>query len=212
MEDEQVRFWTIQPRQLWEQMERGESVRVDPDHPRYGGERPWQYDWLSAGLQRHHSGFDGGWPWWLSCIEPDLDQHRSVVLPGGRDQVSIQLELAETRYATFPLWMWETIHTGHYLAFTQEDLDEWHGALDSAGLGPDTAPLPEPWRGRLESSWERIFDRGPHPRFWYRDREVSEDDSGRNTLMREASEDPVGLTQELRASDVLKVVLFTAVE
>lgn len=61
-----MRFWTIQPRHVWRQMERGDSVRVDPQHPKYKGKRLWQYDWLSAALRRHRSGFDGGWPWWRS--------------------------------------------------------------------------------------------------------------------------------------------------
>ena len=88
-----MRFWTVQPYEIWEQMERGDAVRVDPDHPKYGGTRPWQYEWLSAALARISPGFDGGWPWWLSCREPDLDALRSTTLPGGREQASVELEL-----------------------------------------------------------------------------------------------------------------------
>lgn len=207
---DRVRFWTIQPRVIWEQMERGDSVRVDSDHPRYEGKRPWQYKWLAAGLRHHRRGFDGGWPWWLRCDEPDVADYLGATLPGGREQASIELELPEDRYATFPLWMWETIYTGHYLASTREELEAWHRELRTAVPDPDTGPLAEPWQGRLESSWERIFDRDWQPRFWYRDQELPDQESDLTSLMLEASEDVVGLTQELRSSDAANVVLFTA--
>lgn len=34
-----MRFWTIQPPVVGAQMEQGDSVRVNADHPRYGGQR-----------------------------------------------------------------------------------------------------------------------------------------------------------------------------
>jgi hypothetical protein len=191
-------------------MERGDAVRVDPDHPKYGGKRPWQYEWLSAALVRNSPGFDGGWPWWLSCGEPDLDALRSATLPGGREQASIELELPTDRCPTFPLWMWETIHTGYFLASTREELDAWHGELESAGLEPGVWPLPQPWRDRIEESWERIFDEAWRPRCWYHDEAPSVDDTGLGALMREASVEVVGLTQELRAGDAVRVTPFTA--
>lgn len=203
-----MRFWTVQPLVVWEQMEGGDAVRVDPDHPKYGGERPWQYDWLAAALQRNRPGFVGGWPWWLLCEEPDLAQQRAAKLPGGRDQVSIELELPEDRFAAFPLWMWETIHTGHYLALTGEEFAGWDRELRGAVADPDVRPLPEPWQSSLEESWERLFQPDP-PRFWYRDG-TPPDDPVLAGLMREASEDFVGLTEELRAGDTVDVVRFTA--
>ena len=59
-------------------------------------------------------------------------------------------------------------------------------------------------------SWERIFDRAWRPRFWYRDREPPDGDSSLGALMREASDEMAGLTQELRASDAVSVIPFTA--
>ena len=47
-------------------------------------------------------------------------------------------------------------------------------------------------------------------RLWYRDQELPGEGSEHDTLMREASEDMVGLTQELRADDAVNVALFTA--
>ncbi len=187
-----------------------EGARVDPDNSRYRGRRPWQYEWLSAGLGRNHPGFDGGWPWWLSCQEPDLDQCRSAVLPGGRDQALIELDLSEDRCLVFPLWMWETIHSGLYLAACREEFAGWYGDLDSALPRIEVWPLPQPWRDRIELSWDRIFDRDRHVRFWYRDGEVSDDDSAYGTLAREASEEEVALTQVLAAGDVVNISLFSA--
>ena len=83
----------LSPLEIWQQMEHGKSVRVDPEHPKYGGKRPWQYDWLAAALRRNRSGFDGGWPWWLSCKRPDASQLTLAKLPGGQEQSLIELEL-----------------------------------------------------------------------------------------------------------------------
>jgi hypothetical protein len=204
-----MRFWTIQPREVWQQMRRGDSVRVDPEHLKYGGERPWQYDWLSAALSRSRSGFDGGWAWWLCCEEPDLGRSRSATLPGGPEQALIELELPEDRCATFPLWMWETIYTRHYIALTREELDNWYRELHSAVPNREVWPLPEPWRSRLESSWERMFDLSVDPRCWYRDDELPDEGSELYALMRDASDEMAGLTQELLASDTMNVTLFT---
>lgn len=204
-----VKFWTIQPVAVWAKMKRGEPVRVDPNHPKYGGVRPWQYDWLATTLAHHLPGFSGGWPWWLSCDEPDVAQLASSTLPGGIDQASIELELPEERYITFPLWMWETIYTGEYLAASHEELNGWH--QESLGMSAaDARPLPEPRQARLEVSWEQIFDPAWRPRFWYRDQAPPDDGSQLSRLMREASASPVGLTEELRLSDVVRVSEFTS--
>jgi len=205
-----VSFWTIQPRSVWEQMERGEAVRVDPGHPKYGGEKPWQYEWLAAGLRHNSSGFDGGWPWWLRCDEPDLTRLRKAALPGGREQACIELRLPEERCLTFPLWVWETIYTGHYLALDREEFDGWYRRLRSAVPRPEDRPLPEPWRSQLEASWQRMFSSPCDPRLWYRDQALPDESAGHYTLMKEASEEVVGLTQELLSGDAVDVELFTA--
>lgn len=46
------------------------------------------------------------------------------------------------------------------------------------------------------------------PRFWYRDTHVDVDGSSLSRLLNEASEETVGLTQELRAADVLSAASF----
>lgn len=205
-----MRFWTIQPHEIWHQMERGDSVRVDPEHPKYGGKRLWQYDWLSAALCRNRTGFDGGWPWWLSCERPDLSHARSKTLPGGPEQALIELELPEDRYALFPLWMWETIYSGKYLAPGRDALDSWYQKLRAGIPDRDVWPLPEPWQTQLQLSWELMFDPDSHSRCWYRDDELPDKADDLHILMRDASEGMAGLTQELLASDTVDVSLFTA--
>ncbi len=207
-----MRFWTIQPRAVWKQMERGDSVRVDSDHPKYGGKRPWQYEWLSAALRRNRSGFDGGWPWWLSCEKPDLDRLRSTTQPGGREQTMIELDLPEDRCAIFPLWIWETIYTGNFVAFTRESLDNWRQKLQEAIPEPHVRPLPEPWQARLETSWELMFDNNVDQRCWYRDDEIPAEGDEMHALMKGASEGMAGLTQELRERDTVNATLFTTTE
>ncbi|MCP3974502.1 MAG: DUF3841 domain-containing protein [bacterium] len=203
-----MRFWTIQPRTIWDQMQRGESVRVDPENSRYQGRRPWQYDWLATALADSHPGFDGGWPWWLSCIEPDLRQQRQAELPGGTAQTVLELELPPERYVTFPLWMWETIHLGHYLAANEDELSQWQANAGNRPHEPSAPDSPGAMSGSLDTSWRRLLDVRWRPRFWYRDVEISADGSSLSRLMNEASEEAVGLTQELRADDVLSAASF----
>ena len=201
-----MRFWTIQPIAVVAELDRSGSVRVDQDHQRYRGKRPWQYDWLAAALARHHSAFSGGWPWWLSCEEPDLAAQATRTLPGGGSQASIELEIPEGRYVTFPLWMWETIFTGMYLAAGPDELEDWLEVVDR--ISDDGEALPPSLRDRLEASWDRILDPGWQPRFWYRDRPPPDDDSALARLMREASTTNAGLVEELRAGDVVRVTEF----
>ncbi len=205
-----MRFWTIQPLGVWRQMESGVAVRVDPEHPKYGGKRPWQYDWLAEALRRNRSGFDGGWPWWLSCKKPDVDRLVSSKLPGGREQAMIELELPQDRYATFPLWVWETIYCGQFVAFARETFDEWYRERRAAIPESEGGPLPEPWRTQLESSWELLFDQGIERRCWYRDAELPDEGDELHVLMRDASDEMAALTQELRASDTVEVTRFDA--
>ena len=122
----------------------------------------------------------------------------------------IELELPEDRCATFPLWIWETIYTGHYVAFTRAALDDWYRELRSAVPDRDVWPLPQPWRTQLESSWELMLDRSVDQRCWYRDGELPDEGDDLHILMRDASEEVAALTQELLARDTVDVTLFTA--
>ncbi len=201
-----MRFWTVQPHTVWEKMQTGQGVRVDPDHPKYAGQRPWQYEWLAAALAASHPGFDGDWPWWLSTAEPDLVQQRAAALPGGSKQTLLELELSPERYVTFPLWMWETIHMGHYLAASKDEFDAWQTQFgEDTVVGTEQADR----RLRLESSWQRLLDDEWCPQFWYRDVAIPDDGSSRSRLMRESSVETVGLTEELRSADVVATIEFS---
>ncbi len=107
---------------------------------------------------------------------------------------------------TFPLWMWETIFTGMYLAAGRDELDNWLEVVER--FSDNGIALPPLLRDRLEASWERILDPGRQPRFWYRDRPPPDDDSALARLMREASTTIAGLVEELRAGDVVRVTEF----
>jgi len=56
----------------------------------------------------------------------------------------------------------------------------------------------------------RILDPEWRPRFWYRDEPAPDDDPALSRLMREASTETVGLTEELRGSEVVRVTKFRA--
>lgn len=96
------------------------------------------------------------------------------------------------------------------VALTREALDDWYRALRAAVPDRDIRPLPEPWRTELEESWELMFDRSVERRCWSRDGKLPDEGEEMHALMKGASDEMAGLTQELRASDCVNLTLFTA--
>ncbi len=80
----------------------------------------------------------------------------------------------------------------------------------SALPGIEVWPLPQPWRDQIESTWDRVFDRERHIRFWYRNGEVPDDGSAFGALPKEASEEEVGFSQIPAAGDVVSVKSLNA--
>ena len=161
--DDQETLWTIQPASVWVQIERDGEARVDRRLTSHGAEGIWQYDWLTSQLTRRIGGYASGYPWWAYCAKPDLRVYRHGQIG---EQVRIGFRPTPDSWVRFPLWMWDTIFSYRYLAQSYEEFVEWTQELQSAVPDEDTWPLPEPWRSRLEQSWERLFEPRWHNSCW----------------------------------------------
>ena len=154
--DDHETLWTIQPVSVWVQVEREGKARVDRRFTTYSSESIWQYDWLASQLARRIDGYSAGYPWWAYCKKPDLRSHR-------HNQTGEQVRIGfrpSVGWIRFPIWMWDTIYSGRYLARSYDEFVEWTQEVQAAVPDEETWPLPEPWRDRLEKSWERLFE--PH--------------------------------------------------
>ena len=65
----ECRFWTIQPLEVWQTLQRCTEVRVDTS--RYHHQCvPERYHWLAAQLRLRRPGYSGLLPWWAYCKSP----------------------------------------------------------------------------------------------------------------------------------------------
>ncbi len=148
-------IWTIQPVAVWKDLQERRTLHVDPQSDEYGGYTPHAYQWLQSQLSRRLRRYDWHLPWWAYCIKPDLRLYRHRVCG---EQVRLELEPESDRVVRFPCWAWDTVFRQDYLGATRAEYEAWWSRVRQAVPDEDCWPLPEPWRGQLEKSWERLFD------------------------------------------------------
>ena len=160
-----MRVWTVHPLVVWERLKDAGTLSVDPAFHR-NGYLPWQYQWLAGQMRERVPGYRGGLPWFAYCEKPDLRWVRHS-RPVNEPQVRIEVELDPDRVLAFPLWAWDLVYCGQFIAFTKREHDAWHAALRKAVPDEeDRWPFPEPWQGELEASWRRLFDPQLPARGW----------------------------------------------
>lgn len=187
-----MRLWTIQPLEVWTQLRASGELRVEPERLR-NQYVPAQYRWLQRRL---------GWqslPWWAYCAKPDLRRHRwGAGLRQGKEQ-HVRLELEVSDAVTFPIWAWDTVYAGGYLALSLEEKIAWEKRLEAIPELEDVWPLPEPLRAELEASWERILLELPSTCLW----------RGSGASMLENTTDLEAVYEVLSFSDVRHARIFT---
>jgi hypothetical protein len=155
---ESLRVWTIQPVEVWQQLQQLGELRVDATRlPYSSGYVPESYYWLTRQLRKRVPNWDSDLPWWVYCERPDLRQFRHC-RPWGSQEVRLEIEPAISLADTFPVWAWNQVYTRQYLAKTRAEAERWEARRWQAVPDEDLWPLPDPWRAELESSWERLFD------------------------------------------------------
>lgn len=165
-----MRVWTVQPVNVWEQLQQDGKLTVDKSRLPHNGYVPPQYHWLAEHLKNRLPEYRGELPWWAYCEKPDLRRVRHY-RPSGKRQVRIELEVSHEEAFAMPCWAWHTVYCGDYLSVDREEHDDWVAQLQKAVPDEDTWPLPQPWKAELEASWERLFDPTLIARSWDRESE-----------------------------------------
>lgn len=159
-----TRIWTVQPLEVWEQLQREGRVLVDEARMEYV---PEGYRWLTAQLAQRLRDYPGTLPWWAYCKKPRLGWLRPSRPPG--EHVRIELEPVPGTFLTWPIWAWDAVYGGMYLSFGRREAVAWKRAMRRVVRDEDLWPLPEPWRSELEASWLRLFHPALPTRAWGRD-------------------------------------------
>lgn len=194
-----MKLWTIQPAEVWCQIQADGVAKVDRFRMFGADYVPPAYEWLVDQLALRRDWQPQRLPWWCYCAKPDLRSHRHCCVGS---QVRLELEVDAKRALTMPCWAWDTVYRQDYLALTEREKQDWNERmLSSVPLDPDIQddriplwPLPEPWMSELCASWERLFDPCLPASHWT------------NEHIFEGTE---AVIQEIRGSDVRNVTAFT---
>jgi hypothetical protein len=160
-----MRIWTIQSIAVWEQLQEHGMLRVDEHCDKYNGHIPPAYQWLCGQLQRRLPGYGGHLPWWAYCTKPDLRLYRHT-RPYDQAEVRLELEPTPGSMMRFPCWAWHKVFCQDYLAVSRMEYEDWWSRLRQVVPDEDLWPPPEPWRGQVEKTWERLFDSDLPPLSW----------------------------------------------
>lgn len=144
-----MRFWTVQPSEVWETLQRDGVCLVEPKRLLCV---PEAYTWLVGQLKRRLPGYEGRLPWWLYCERPDLRWVRWS-RPQGEIEVRLELELPAERVHTMLIKDWHKVYGGGWVFRRRHREMCWWDLLERRG-----DPLPVHWQALLERSWERVFD------------------------------------------------------
>jgi hypothetical protein len=161
----ETRLWTIQPLEVWVQLQIHGCVHVDEFRLTTPGYVPDSYRWLVRQLEERLPNYPGTLPWWAHCRKPDLRwvRHRE---PASQRHLRIELEPPPGMFLTFRGWAWDVVFCGQYLSSARAEHDEWMEAMRQDVPDEDMWPLPEPCQSQLEASWLRLFDPDLPPKPW----------------------------------------------
>ena len=168
-----LRGWTIQPWEIWERVEAGESLYVDWG---YSANLHLSYDWLREQLCRRVPGYSGRYPWWAYTTRPDLRRMRHL-RPHATRCVLLELSLPRRTTVVFPSWAWDLIFYHELVSTVRGETEEWRRRMERELSEDPPSPLPEPWRSELYASWERIFEPSFPRAGWRRHTSFSEEEA-----------------------------------
>ena len=107
-----------------------------------------------------------GWYRWQGITQARPDLRATGHLEKGTPVVRIELEIPQEHVLLSDFDAWHSVLNRSYLSISEEDEDAFAEDLKKAGLGRGW-PYPEPFRSRVVSSWQHIFDMDAgEPEWW----------------------------------------------
>jgi|SRR5579871_237589 len=153
-----VRVWTLQALPVWEALQQGETLYVDPARSENVADFREAYRWMCTQMRARLADYQGHLPWWAwHTPKPDLRTVRWRY-PADISYVRLELTLPPERVLLSDRTGWVSVLNGYYLAFSATEAQAWERELAAQGISYPQWPLPEPWHSRVLQSWERIFD------------------------------------------------------
>lgn len=153
-------LWIIQEMKAWERLQQegvlsGDGRRLLSYH-RYAYR--WMTDQMRLRLPPHCGRFPlWGWYRWqdLKRCRPDL--RASGHLTKGAAGVRIEFDIPDGNVLLSDFSGWHCVLNHCFLPMNEEEDDAFTRDLQKAGV-EEGWPYPEPFHGRVISSWQRIFD------------------------------------------------------
>ncbi len=151
-----MHLWTYQPKAVLDTLESVGVVGVDPAFYEDGG--PVAYRWLASRLHRVIPGYSGRFPWWLYTRCP---------WPEGRREGEWMLELEIPAELCFemPIWAWNDVFRGVYLALDRFEFERWQRRCRRSGLQDPPGhweapgePQPAILVDEVMASFDRLFE------------------------------------------------------
>lgn len=156
-----LRLWTIQPRNVWDDLQRQGTLRIDPQNASFSHDLREEYDWMREQMRLRLPDYGGHYPWWAYEHKPHLRSCRFG--PGA--WVRIELAVPAERVLLSAYGDWHYVLNKWYLPHatamdeSERESAAWDEELQSQGLDSRARlSLPDPWRSRMIASWDRIFD------------------------------------------------------
>lgn len=125
----------FKPAYRWMARQMAQRIGAAPRHAAYP---LWAWAHWLAGKRRPDMRFSGHGMSGTACFRLTLDVPEREVLLSDFD-------------------LWHFVLGGSYIAPNEADDDAFDGELAAAGI-PLAGPYPEPFRRRVEQSWQRVFD------------------------------------------------------
>lgn len=155
-----VILWTIQDLPAWERLQRDGVLRADGRRvpPYYRDAYRWMSEQMRLRLPPNPSRFPlWGWYRWqgVSRCRPDLRcaGHLERRVPG----VRIEVDLPDSTVLLSDFGAWHCVLNRSFLPLNDSEDDALAAELETEGVD-HRWPYPEPFRSRVVSSWQHIFD------------------------------------------------------
>jgi hypothetical protein len=155
MAETEMRLWTIQRAEAYEQAERRGVLRADGR--RVPGYLRPAYRWMMDQMWERLPNYDGEYPIWAYPNKPDLRRGEHQLGTPGLPAVRLELLAHPSDVLMSNEQAWNAIISGAYCSYTDEEYDRFCKRYGHVwAWGAEVAADPE-LRDVIHGSWQRIF-------------------------------------------------------
>ncbi len=162
-------LWTIQSMAAWERLQQERILRGDGRRSQvyYRYAYQWMAEQMRLRLPPPHSKFPlWGWYRWQGIRRAKPDLRASGHLTKGAPGVRIEFELPGDRVLLSNFEAWHCVLNRCFLSLSEEEEEAFAAEMERASVQQKWS-YPEPFRSRVLSSWQRIFDlEAGDPEWW----------------------------------------------